>query len=192
MDFASKEESNKIDADDTRRFFKKVTELKSVSKDFSALLETYVNFRLQLIAIAGATFSIYIALHSNSTPPDIYTKSGFIALAISLLFGVLSIVASFAQKAFRIFFAIFDFDKSAETETEGFKSAMHLMGMDQGTYYDKSFKKLEDSNHGKTVLQWLRYFLITTIGGYSIWLGVGQIVAFLFATALLLFGLLRI
>jgi len=71
---------------DIKDFEKEASRLGIISKEIVDLSEKYLNFRLQLIAIAGATFSIYIALHSNTTVPGAFTKYGFVALAISLLF----------------------------------------------------------------------------------------------------------
>ncbi len=190
MNELTEEDLKIVTKDDVDRLHKKLSSLGNASEKILDLQEKYLSFRLQLIAIAGATFSIYIALHSGATSPGIYTKYGFIALAASLFFGLISISVSFFQKANVIFYEIFDFDKSIDDETDGFKRIMSSMGMTQGIYYSESIKKMETGKYGKDALGATRTFMTSILGDFSFWLGILQIFAFLTSTAFLLLGLL--
>lgn len=179
-----------ITKDDLQHFSTKISSLKYPSKQFAKLLESYFGFRLQLVAIAGGTFSIYIALQSGGIAPGIYTKYGFVALAASLFVGLISIAVSFVNKASSSYFEIFDFDKDADGESDGFKKLMSLMGLQQGLYYDKWYKKMELSEHGQKSTSMTRHLMTSGMAGLSLWLGIAQIIAFVVATGLLLVGLL--
>jgi hypothetical protein len=187
----NEESYESITKQDIEDFKSETSHLVDISKDFVDLSEKYLNFRLQLIAIAGATFSIYVALHSHTTVSGGFTTYGFVSLAVSLLFGFLSVVFSLVNKGSEIWYRFFDFDKAIELKSEGFKKLLKLAGHPaQPQLYDSSYKKLEARNEGRIALRLIRDFSTSITQHISLYLGVGQILAFLIATIFLVAGLL--
>ena len=167
--------------------------LKGIGKEIAELTDKYTNFRLQLIAIAGATFSIYVALQSHTDTHPGFIKYGFIALAVSLLFGFLSIALSLLSKGSTIWYKLFDFDKSVRSKGSGMEKLLEHFGFStEHRLYDEGFKKMEEKEHFKLGMQLTRKFVTSTSGQWAFLFGIGQIVMFLIATVLLVIGLLSI
>jgi|SRR3989344_1577378 len=105
----------------------------------------------------------------------------------------MSIACSLLNKGSTVWYKLFDLDKALENKSEGFKKLLKLAGHHTDPQlYDESYKKLEAKKGGERVLKWMRDFSTSTTQQISLLLGIGQIIAFLIATTLLVVGLLLI
>lgn len=178
----------------TEEELKRVLEIARSSKgresEANWILEKYGALQLQLIAIAGATFSIYFAL--KTTPPPTLTKWGFILLAASLVLGLLSVIFAimhrwweFGVEYFKAEMYIYDPKRS-----EGFKKILSSLGRSEPPDYFNQLNQhptLENMEYGTRVGS----LIFGSIPLYvSSWAGMGQLVSFLFASVLLLLSLL--
>lgn len=164
-----------------------VKSLEIISHDLNNILEKYKNFKLQLITISGATFSIYLAL-KNTTPSNM-TRWGFIFLAASLVCGLSSIIFSFLYSYWNLFFKIFDIEKDIfnEDKSDEFKKEFSNIGWPEPATYDIDDLKFE-SKKFQIGLNLMRKFFTLTSFRFSMLFGVGQLLCFLIATILLLTG----
>ncbi|HRH27067.1 MAG TPA: hypothetical protein PLZ99_02820 [Parcubacteria group bacterium] len=81
---------------------------KNLRLKFKEDLDNLKKTQLELIVIAGATFSIFFAL--NKGPLSFHTKYGLVFLVISLLSGFISIIFDITNKFSNHFFDIIDID----------------------------------------------------------------------------------
>ena len=113
---------------------------KNFVRNFQAMTEAtnkLQNLQLQLITIAGATFSIYEAF--GKTPSSSLVKWGFILLAGSLICGLLSVLLNYFHGWGVSAFKIFDLEKTVfNTDTAGeVKAALAEIGYIEPLIYDK-------------------------------------------------------
>jgi hypothetical protein len=188
MDKTSEKDLESVIEKDLADFERDLSSLKGIGKEIAELTDKYTNFRLQLIVIASATFSIYVALQSHTEPQIGFIRYGFITLAVSLLLGTMSIALSLLSKGSVIFYKIFDFDKSVRSR--GLEKFLKYLGLPEFQLYDDDFRKLEGKRHSESALRLMRGLLTLSSEKWALLFGIGQILMFLTATILLVFGLL--
>lgn len=164
-----------------------IKSLEIISCGISNISEKYTNFKLQLITIAGATFSIYLAL--KSTTPSNIIRWGFVFLVTSLVCGLSSVIFSFLYGYWNLFFKIFDLEKDIfnKDKSDEFKKEFSNIGWPEPATYD-----INDPNFESKIFQiglnTMRKFFTLTSLKLSMLFGVGQLLCFLIATILLLIG----
>lgn len=152
--------------------------------------EKYINFQLQLISISGATFSIYLAFGKNTS--STLTKWGFVFLAISLIFGLFSIILRFLHNFSQVSFKIFDIEKSIFSQSsKDLQEALAKTNYSRPLFYDKEIDHDFLDEPKKTIVKILRKFLESSTSSIASMFGVLQLCAILVASILLLIGLLQ-
>ena len=167
-----------------------ILKLKKASFHFQDEGNKMMNFQLQLITIAAATFSIYIAF--GNTNATVSTKWGFIFLAVSLLSGLLSVMSKFFHGFFTSFWQVFDIEK-ALFKSEALEETRSLF-VQAGYSAPMAYKEKMDADFldgfQKQRMRMSRKFSESSLNSISGFFGGIQLAAILVATIFLLVGLL--
>lgn len=109
-----------------------------VNERYNKLLEkrnSFTNkaegFQFQLIAIAGGTITLFLALQTDDSV-SLFIKIGFAILGVSLLFGVTSLFFGLESKQFEIF---------TDEETNNFAQNLDLDFIEKFGYQNITFDK---------------------------------------------------
>lgn len=178
------EKKENITKQDIDSLEKELDSLQWVNKEIMELTNRYLSFRLQLIAIAGATFSIYVALGSQTDTQIGFIKYGFIMLAVSLLSGFMSIAFSLLSRASIVWYALFDFDMSMRNKGGDTKKLL------KSTRLKNGLVSCDEDKNTELGLKLMRGFLTSISGQGALLLGIGQVAMFLVATVFLILGLI--
>lgn len=162
--------------------------LQEAADAFSKLREKFTSFQLQLITVSSATFTIYLAFGHGTTSN--LTKWGFIFLALSLIFGLLSIFSQLTGELFKPWFRIFDVEKFIlKHENPEISGLLDSIGIKEPVIYDKKLDLDMLEGNRKLSVRSTREFLTSGIISISALLGIFQLISILISAILLLVGL---